>query len=269
MYASSVNAEANLNLEAATTARADAGFRHGDKGTHTSRTIMLEELRTLFEACHQDSAPADYREAIESDNCLGKRTVATRKLTAQRLSELYALDPDLPLFRAMRSLWATDREGRPLLALLIAMARDPLLRASAPPILGMRPGEELSRQHLKDAIAAVAGDRLNASTTDKVVRNVASSWTQSGHLRGRGRKMRTRAVATPAAACLALLLGFQEGRRGEALFGSLWARVLDAPDSELKGLANDARRLGFLQMSQAGGVIDISFSRLLSRAEGR
>src|SRR5207253_3836742 len=123
-----------------------AGFRWGEKGTHTSRTIMLDELRAVLGACRGDATRDDYFAAIHKDNCLGKRTGATRKLSGQRLSELYALDPDVPLFRIMRRCWYADRDGQAILALLLALARDPLLRASARPVLRMQPGEELARQ---------------------------------------------------------------------------------------------------------------------------
>lgn len=246
----------------------DAGFRWGQKGTHSSRTIMLGELRLLLDHCRPQARRADYLSTIHEENCLGKRTVATRKISSQRLSELYALDPEVPLFRVMRRCWYADREGQPVLALLLALARDPLLRVSAPPVLRMRPGEELARQQMTDAIHGAIGSRLRESTLDKVVRNVASSWTQSGHLEGRGRKVRQRLVPTAVAAAYALFLGYLVGTRGAALFETLWARVLDAPASQLLQLAVDARRLGFLDMSQAGGVIDMSFSRLLARDEG-
>jgi len=137
------------------------------------------------------------------------------------------------------------------------------------PILRMRPGEELARQQMTDALNQAVGSRLNESTLDKVVRNTASSWTQSGHLKGRGRKVRQRVVPTPAATAYALFLGHLAGSRGAALFESLWARVLDAPAGELMRLAIDARRLGFLDMNQSGGVIDMSFSRLLASDERR
>jgi hypothetical protein len=65
------------------------------------------------------------------------------------------------------------------------------------------------------------------------------------------------------------LLGHLTGKRGLALFETLWAQVLDAPPSELMHLATDARRLGFLDMSQSGGVIDVVFSRLLAPSERR
>mgnify|MGYP000963277099 CR=1 FL=1 len=72
----------------------DAGFRFGDKGTHTSRTIMLSELTQVMMAVPPSPQRADYISSVIEDNCLGKPTASTRRLTLQRLSELYALDPD-------------------------------------------------------------------------------------------------------------------------------------------------------------------------------
>ena len=247
----------------------DAGFRLGEKGTHTSRTIMLDELRAVLASCGPDATRDDYLAAIHDDNCLGKRTAATRKSSSQRLSELYALDPEVPLFRVMRRCWYADRAGQAVLALLLALARDPLLRASVPPVLRMRPGEELARQQMTDALNRAVGSRLSESTLDKVVRNAASSWTQSGHLKGHSRKVRQTVTPTAATTAFALLLGYLAGKRGTTLFESLWAQVLDSPAGELVHLAMDARRLGFLDMSQSGGVIDVAFSRLLAADERR
>jgi hypothetical protein len=230
---------------------------------------MLEELQALLANCPPDATRNDYISAVLEDNCLGKRTAATRKLSCQRLSELYALDPEVLLFRVMRRRWYTNRDGQPILALLLALARDPLLRASAPPILQMRPGEELSRQQMTDALSRAAGNRLSDSTLDKVMRNAASSWTQSGHLKGRGRKIRQRVRPTAATTSFALLLGYLTGTRGASLFETFWAQVLDAPAGELMRLAMDARRLGFLDLRQSGGVIDVAFSRLLAPDERR
>jgi hypothetical protein len=228
---------------------------------------MLNELRALMAYCQSDVTRERYLSAIQEDNCLSKRTAATRKLSGQRLSELYALDPKVPLFLVMRRFWYVDREGQSLLALLLALARDPLLRATAPPVLRMRPGEEFGRQQMIDALERTVGSRFNEATLDKVVRNTASSWTQSGHLRGRGRKIRQTAKPTAAATTFALLLGYLIGIRGGALFETLWAQTLDAPASELIHLAMDAKRFGFLDMSQSGGVIELSFSRLWTPIE--
>ncbi len=238
------------------------GFRWGQKGTHTSRTIMLDELRSVFDNCRPDAKRDEYLSAIQEGNCLGKRTAATRKLSSQRLSELYALDPSVPLFRVMRRCWYADRNGQALLAVLLSLARDPLLRVTALPVVRMRPGEELARQQITDALNRAVGSRFSESTLDKVVRNTASSWTQSGHLKGRGRKVRQRVSPTPVATAYALFLGYSAGTRGAALFESLWTQVLDASAGELMDLAMDARRLGFLDVNQSGGVLDVSFLRL-------
>jgi hypothetical protein len=52
----------------------EVGFRWGAKGTHTSRTIMLDELRALLASCRPDATREDYLRAIHDKNCLGKRT---------------------------------------------------------------------------------------------------------------------------------------------------------------------------------------------------
>jgi hypothetical protein len=201
------------------------------------------------------------------DNCLGKRTAATRKLSLQRLTELYSLDARVVLFRVLRDLWSRHATSRPLLALLLALARDPLLRATARAVIGTPFGHEFARQSMKDVLSEVVGDRLNEATLDKVVRNASSSWTQSGHLRGRGRKFRQRVEATPAATAYALLLGFAVGRRGRPLFETPWASMLDAGSNELIDVAVDAKRLGLLDLKQSGSMIDVSFPLLLTEKE--
>ena len=85
------------------------GFRRGQRGTHTSRTIMFDELSDLLEAAPAGASRGDYAHAVMEENCLGKRTAATRKLSLQRLSELYGLNPRLLLFGALRDLWAQSR----------------------------------------------------------------------------------------------------------------------------------------------------------------
>src|SRR5437899_2665171 len=146
------------------------GFRFGDKGTHTSRTIMLDELSTLLRVCPPKASRDDYGKAMLEDNCLGKDTVSTRRLSVQRMSELYALDASVPLFRLLRHFWYADEKAHAQLALLCAIARDPLLRATVPVVLSMSVGEEIARQRFTDAIRDATSERLNDATLDKVVR---------------------------------------------------------------------------------------------------
>ena len=243
------------------------GFRSGDRGTHTSRTIMLDELSRLLVAVPGEAGRQEYADAVKVDNCLGKRTAATRQLSVQRLTELYGLDKRLLLFRALRNLWDRHASSRPLLALLLALARDPLLRATASAVIATPFGHEFGRQAMKDGLQDAVGDRLNDATLDKVVRNAASSWTQSGHLRGRGRKTRQRVEASPAAVTYASLLGFAVGRRGRLLFESPWATILDASPDALVDVAIDANRLGLLDLKHSGQMIEVSFPALFTGRE--
>lgn len=245
------------------------GFRAGEKGTHTSRTIMLDDLSSLFEQMPPDANRDLYLDSIIKDNSLHKNTYATRKHSAQRLSELYALDPAAVLFRTLRKFWLSDSTGRPLLALLCALARDPLLRITAEPVLALHVGEELSRRKMTEYMNEALKDRLNESIIDKVIRNASSSWTQSGHLDGRVRKHRRLAKATPQSTAYALFLGYLQGIRGGRLFNTSWTKVLDCTLDELRFHAMEARKFNYIDLKIAGDVIEIGFSELLTPQETR
>ena len=243
------------------------GFRSGDRGTHTSRTIMLDELAQLLRAVPGEASRVEYARAVTSGNCLGKRTGATRQISLQRLTELYGLDGRLLLFRALRNLWGRFEASRPLLALLLALARDPLLRATARAVIATPFGHEFGRQAMKDDLSDCVGERFSEATLDKVVRNASSSWTQSGHLEGRGRKTRRRVETSPGVAAYALLLGFATGRRGRLLFETPWAAVLDSSPGSLIDAAVGANRLGLINLKHSGQMIDVSFPMTFARKE--
>jgi hypothetical protein len=154
------------------------GFRVGDKGTHSSRTLMLSELEAVLAATTENVNRAIYASAIIEGNCLSKPTASTRRLSNQRLGELYALDPFSAVFRVLRKLWSVDAAAHPLLAMLAALARDPLFMASASPILSLPVGAELQRAPVRGALRTVVGERLNDAVLDKVVRNVAATATR-------------------------------------------------------------------------------------------
>ncbi|MEW6166675.1 MAG: hypothetical protein AB1651_03110 [Pseudomonadota bacterium] len=238
------------------------GFKVGAKGAHSSRTLMADDLTSVLAGTAASARRADYVAAITDANCLGKPTASTRRLSAQRLSELYGLDPDIPLFRVFRRLWELDSKGRTLLALLLAIARDPLLAATAAPILSLAPGAELQRDLARQALRLVAGERFNPNILDKVLRNAASSWTQSGHLEGRTFKKRRLVEPTVATATYALYLSHVTGFRGPELFSSGWFAVLDCTPGRARELVLEAKRLGLIDLRIAGDVVDLKLDRL-------
>jgi hypothetical protein len=146
--------------------------------------------------------------------------------------------------------------------MLVAIARDPMLAASASAVLPLPPGAEFTRAPMKDAIRATTGDRLSDAILDKVVRNVASSWTQSGHLEGRSIKKRRRVTATPVTAALALYLAHAAVLRGDQLFSNGWTKLLDVDAATIRTLAFEAKRVGLIEIFASGEVVNTSFDRL-------
>jgi len=228
---------------------------------------MLEELQTLLSAVPARASRDEYLTAVIENNVLHKETTSTRRISAQRLSELYALDSRVPIFRFLRRLWETDSSAQPILALLSALARDPLLRASVPAVIQLGDGRGFDRTVAVTALRVAAGSRLNDAILDKVVRNVASSWTQSGHLVGRTFKNRRRVAPTPSAVTMALFLGYLQGYRGAALLRTVWCEVLDAPAESLAAIASRAANAGLMVFRQSDDVIEIAFPDVLSMAE--
>jgi hypothetical protein len=238
------------------------GFRVAESGPHTGKTLMLQELETLLGALPADAPAKAYRAAILEENILGKRTASTRKETASRLSALHGLDPSKPLFRVLRRLWAVDSSAHPQLALLNGLARDPLLMATTGQVMGMAQGELLQRSEMVAAVQGFTHDRLSPKVLDAVARNTASSWTQSGHLKGKVKKLRQPLKPHPVALALALWLGYASGKRGKTLLGTPWATALDTASSGLLELAEQAKRLGLLKLSHGAGVVSIDPSGL-------
>lgn len=250
------------------TAAERCGFRFGAKGTHTSRTMMLDDLSSVLDAAGDGATRANFAAAVIEENCLGKQTLATRRLSCQRLSELYSLDPAVPVFAALFRLWRFDASAHPQLALLCAIARDPLLAATAPAIVALSPGEEFRRDDMRRAVREAVGDRLNDSILDKVVRNAASSWTQSGHLEGRTLKRRRAVEPTKTSIAYAMYLAHVSGFRGMDLFNNGWTAVLDCSPTRAKALALDAKRAHLLDLRMSGDVVEVGFAPLDPTYEG-
>ena len=81
------------------------GFRKGDSGAHTSRSMMLNEIRDLFVHTSPNSTKDDYIHAIIQLNVLNKPTESSIIKSNRIIIDLYGLDPDLSLFRILRQLY--------------------------------------------------------------------------------------------------------------------------------------------------------------------
>jgi hypothetical protein len=242
------------------------GFREGKSSVHTSRTMMLAELSLAIAAVERDARADAYPSAIVDNNILGKPTHTTRVRTAKRLAELYGLDPTCTLFRLLRHFWAKEEAGRPILAFLVAAARDPLLRDATPFVVALPTGSDLCATQIGDHLARKFPGRFRPTTLHSVAQNLASTWTQAGFLIGKVKKRRDRPVVTPAVAAFAILLGYLCGLRGRPLLGSNWTRLLDRSLAEVEDLAIEASQQGWLNYKAAGEVVEITFPGLLTKS---
>ena len=238
-------------------------------GPSTSQTIMVSSLQRLLSVVPSEAPKNLYRSAVMEENVLGKDTTSGREWAFRQLRRFYALDPRSLLFRALRDLWRGDVSGQRLLALLCAMARDPVLRASSPVILFAEQGEAVYPRDFEAAIENAFPGAYKQNTRHTTAQKVASSWTQSGHLHAEKptRKMRVHVGPTESAVAYALLLGHLQGARGHALFETLWTKILDQPRSRLLDLAAGASQAGMLEFRNAGGVVEVGFRELLRPME--
>jgi Putative inner membrane protein (DUF1819) len=236
---------------------------------HTSRTMMLQELRLLLDWVDANAPASSYVAAIMDDNVLGKPTRSTRQRTAKRLIELYALDPRCTLFRLLRHFWAAETDNQPMLAFLMACARDPLLRALTPFVLTIPLDHTISPGAIAEHLQAQYPSRFRPSTLIATAQRLVSSWAQAGYLQGKQTKRRVHPHITPIVTAFALLLGYLCGLRGTRLFESAWTQLLDCPPAELIELTVEASTQEWLRYKASGAVVEITFPGLLTPAEER
>jgi hypothetical protein len=243
------------------------GFREGTSSVHTSRTMMLSELSLVLEHVGPNSKADEYLAAVVEQNVLGKPTQTTRKRSAQRLVELYALDQTRPVFRLMRHFWTAGASARPLLAYLAAAARDPLLRESTPFVVAIPVGADVAPTQISQHLSEKYPTRFKPTTLLSTAQNLASSWTQAGYLTGKLNKKRTRPAVTPVVVTFALLLGYLCGLRGKMLLDTVWTRMLDRTPAEIADQTAEASRQGWMNYKAAGSVVEITFPGLLTPHE--
>jgi hypothetical protein len=246
---------------------AASGFRRLPGGVHLSKTMMLDELKKVLEL-HGPIEAGAVEDAILNQNILSKPTGTARKLVLSRLNTLYGITTPLPVQAAMLRLWTHHAAGHPMLALLCALAREPLLRDTASVVLNAPQGTALRWPALAESLAAQHPGRYSPKMLKSLAQNCASSWTQSGHLKGKVAKRRSLAEPTAQAAAYAVLLGSLAGFAGPVLLSSPWIRVLDRSEADVIALLRRAEAMGMVQMRVGGGVFQIDVRRPMAQLTG-
>lgn len=242
------------------------GFRLTGGGAHQSKTLMIAEIGALLAT--RPHADTDFRAKILDENVLGKTTASARVSIHRNLSSLYGLSNAPALTKAFFELAKGNSQSQPLLSLLVALARDPLLRDTAQPIAEAPVGELIRWPALAHAISTAHEDRFSEKMLRSLAQNCASTWTQTGHLHGRYAKKRSKVHATAPIAALAALIATVCGFSGPAILSSAWFKILDlSPDAALDALRS-AEAHGLARVRAAGDVIEISVRQQMAATLG-
>jgi hypothetical protein len=234
------------------------GFDEAPRGVHTSRTMMLAELEFVMGALGSVVTPANVRHAILEENVLGKATRSGRKNSATKLIDLYSFNPEHQLFYAFEILWRDASASRPVLALLLALSRDTVLRSSVETVIGVPIGSTITKEQLYKSLLSGFASKYAETTLQSTTKNIASSWRQSGHIKGKNPIVRVKAPSDFHALAFALLIGYLRGLRGQNILSADWVRLLDFDAAELEAATSEAHRHRLITCRKIGDVIELT-----------
>jgi hypothetical protein len=179
----------------------------------------------------------------------------------------YGLDGAWGLFGVLVRLWPTNPSQQQLLAFHLAMACDPLLRASAEPALALQPGKAFSKDCFEKVIRGYSGIEYSANSIASFSRNLSSSCSQAGFLAGRVAKHRSKPDVGPANTAFSCFCEWLDIWHGESLLLSPWVRYLDLDRAGIEVLIEMAARQGLLRRLKAGRVYEFRFPDYLTHDE--
>lgn len=242
------------------------GLKLSGGGAHQSKTMMFGELEAMMGT--GASTAEEFRSAAIDENAIGKATSNTRRLTFRHMVSLYGLSDQPPLTKTLMRIWESDIQGRRLQALLVALARDPLLRETAPVVIAGSVGQTLQWPLFAEAILAAYPERFSEKMLRSLSQNCASSWTQSGHLMGAIKKIRQRVTPTPPTVAFAALIATASGFGGPSILSSGWMAVLDLTPEQALDALRRAEAIGLARVRAAGDVTEISVRQPMATTLG-
>jgi len=249
--------------------RAFLGLRAGQVGGHSARSMMLNDLKALLAHTPVAATASQIEAAIIDGNILDKPTLSSRKKSLHHLRELYGLEVGQALFRVLRNIAQLDSLSLPLLALVCVYCRDPQLKKSFELVKQLRIGEVLPRETMEGHLESSFPGRFSPAMKKSMAQNVNTTWTHSGHLSGKARKVRCLPECRPEAAAYAMFAGYLAGLRGLQLLESAFGQLVAKDPSILLAQLPLAAARGLIGFKFAGGIFEFDFRRLLTPEEQR
>jgi len=224
------------------------------------RTIMIDELRLLFQYCPDLNTSLErYDAAVIEENCLGKVSMSARKLTSGYLRTLYSLDSGKPPFRAFKTLWLKKDCNQNLLAMQCASNSDIVVHNSTDYFLAKKLDETITTETTQTWVETTYPNRFSEVSACSVAKDLNSSWAQAGYFHGTRPRKRVRIKVEMANAVYAFYLAYSEGLRGMSLLENDHTRLLEMDRGELISLATAAAQQGLLVFRHLKDVIEMQF----------
>ncbi len=247
----------------------DLGFTNG--GVLSSRSIMLPELSALLSVAPADADMRGYQRLAVDEDALGKASAANREKTFGMLRRLYALNPEVPIFREFRRLSLLFPSERETMAGILALAREPLLRACSDMVLGAPINSPLSRESFEVWVREFAAGRFSEAMYRSFSHNLYASFFQMGYLGEAVAKcrLRQRRDIRPATVAYAAFLDWLKGLNGVSLLQGSFSRSLELAKADHLSLLSAAGQLGLMQVANSGGVLQLDFASWLQPGEAR
>ena len=242
-----------------------------DSGVISSRSTMLPELSALLAVAPSDADAQTYRRLAVEEDALHKASAANRLKTFNKLKLLYALNPDIPIFREFRRLAGLFPSELPALAGALAFAREPMLRACADMVLGTPVSAPLSRANFEAWVRDHAIGRYSQTMYRSFSHNLYASFFQIGYLGEAVAKcrLRRRLDARPASVAYLAFLDWLTGLNGLSLLQGSFSRTLELAKADHLALLTDAGQLGLMRVANSGGVLHLDFTSWLKAGEAR
>jgi len=229
--------------------KASLGFRPNEGTVNVTGSIMLRDITLVLEKVPNERATREaYESAIVDRDCLGISDKHRHRLAHRFLSELYGLDPAIPLFVAFRYFWNRDVEGRPLLSLMLTFIRDKYLRESFRVLRDLEEfgfgrssfDVDLLRGYFGEDDSWRHDETLDGEEPSPIWEYLSLIWSETGH--SQDSPDSESPIATPETAAFAIYLSIAAGFRGNALFETDYIRLMDCPLEDTVELVGEAVR---------------------------
>ncbi len=242
-------------------------------GANTSHTIVVPALQQLLDAVPRDAEPRRRTNAQRSSTTSSARTPPARgsERSATSGSSICSVLTRSSSVR-FEIYGRTILEASHSLAGLCALARDAVFRASAGAIFETR---SRRRAHERETLPTRSRASSPTSTARRRWRRSAGTRSPRGSRRAtssrapRHEKIRRRPACTAVDDGVRAHARPSRRSRGEALFDTFWARVLDQPRSHLFELAAVASQRSLIDFRRSGGITEVGFTELLRPVEGQ